>query len=103
MIEYSEPEKVTKVTKMTRFVKGLFSRKSSEPCAMYNYAEKELRLAGLFDEDSDCGGELGKAVLEMVEKFSQQGHSGFSAVETIDMANKLCRFEPLTPLIVDSI
>ena len=44
----------------------------------HNFAEKWLRREGLFDEDSDYGGLLGKCALEVVEFMAKQGHSGGS-------------------------
>ena len=34
--------------------------------SLVQYAEEELRAAGFFDEDSDYGGLIGPAVLEMI-------------------------------------
>lgn len=65
---------------------------------LVNHAKTELELAGFFKEDSDYGGLLGKAVVELVEKFAEQGHSGFSANQTVNLFNKVARFEPLMPL-----
>lgn len=62
------------------------------------FAEDELRRAGLLDADSDYGGMLGRSVLEMVEKFSEQGHSGFSAAYAMSVLERLLRFQPLSPL-----
>lgn len=62
------------------------------------HAEEELRRAGLFDKNSDYGGLLGAAVLELVKKFADQGHSGFSAESTISIFETVARFKPLTPL-----
>ncbi len=62
------------------------------------YAERELRLAGYFDEGSDYAGLLGPAVLKMVEIFSEEGHSGGSAPLAIGLFRRVAMFEPLTPL-----
>jgi hypothetical protein len=62
------------------------------------HAEIELKLAGLFDEDSDYGGELAKATIELIEVFSKQGHSGSSASMVSNLFNKLSRFETLQGL-----
>ena len=62
------------------------------------HAERELRLAGLFDEDSDYGGMLAEAVLDMIRLFAEEGHSGASAAMTINLFSRVARFEPLTPL-----
>jgi hypothetical protein len=66
--------------------------------SLVEYAEKELRLAGLFDEDSDYGGMLGIAVLDLIKLFSDQGHSGFSAGMTVSIFDRLAQYKPLTPI-----
>ena len=65
---------------------------------LVSYARTELERAGLFDEDSDYGGMLGTAVLDIVTLFSTQGHSGMSAAMVTELASRLMRYEPLTPL-----
>lgn len=65
---------------------------------LLEHAKRELEIAGLFDEDSDYGGMLGKSILEIVEKFSKQDHSGFSAVMSIQILSKLLAYENLTEL-----
>ena len=68
---------------------------------LVTHARTELTKAGLFDSDSDYDGMLGEAALELVEKFADQGHSGFSAAMTIDIVSRLMRYEPLTALTDD--
>ena len=63
-----------------------------------SFAKDELTRAGMSSQDSDYGGMLGDAVMELVERFSEQGHSGFSASIAISLFQKVARFEPLTPL-----
>lgn len=58
----------------------------------------ELQEAGLFDEDSDYEGMIGDAVMELVEAFSEQGHSGFSAGMTAFLFYSLVKGETLTPI-----
>lgn len=65
---------------------------------LFNHAKRELELAGLLDKDSDYGGALGKAVLDLVKVFSKQGHSGFSAEVTLDLFNLVARYKPLTAI-----
>ena len=65
---------------------------------LINHAKNELKLAGLFDRDSDYAGGLGEAVLELVRVFSKQGHSGFSAAQTLKIFNIVASFKPLTPI-----
>ncbi len=62
------------------------------------HAEDELRRAGLFDNDSDRDRKVAQAVMELIEKFSNQNHSGFSSRSTIEIFHKLSQFHPLTPL-----
>jgi hypothetical protein len=68
---------------------------------LVEHAERELRIAGLFDEDSDYGGMLGEAVLDLVRKFAEQGHSGFSALQTLAIFERVARWKPLSGLTSD--
>lgn len=63
-----------------------------------DFARKELELAGLLDDKSPYGGEVGKAVLELVETFAKQGHTGLSARITSSIFYRLANHLPLTPL-----
>lgn len=65
------------------------------------YAQAELERAGLFDDDADYGGMLGEAVMELVEVFAKQGHSGYSAQITLRIFTDVASFRPLTPLTND--
>lgn len=69
-----------------------------KPGGLEAYAANELRLAGMFDSDSDYNGMLGRAVLRMVREFSQEGHSGMSAGLAINLFEKVSRYTPLQPL-----
>lgn len=62
------------------------------------YARSELERAGLFDKDSDYEGMVGDAVMEIMEKFGDQGHSGYSASMVTNILTRLMRFEPLSPI-----
>lgn len=55
----------------------------------------ELNRVGLFDNDSDYNGEIGQSVMELIETFSNQGHSGASANIVINIFNELARYKPL--------
>ncbi len=68
---------------------------------LVEHAEYELRKAGLYDKDSDYGGELAPCILEVVRKFSEYGHSGGSAGISIEILNKLLRFQVLSPITSD--
>lgn len=41
---------------------------------------------------------INKNILEIIEVFSNQGHSGFSAGYAISVLERLLRYKPLTPL-----
>lgn len=79
-------------------IKSLFSAKKKEN-KLVSYARDELERAGLLNKDSVYDGEIGKAVLVLVEEFSKQGHSGGSAKITIDLLKNLLNFKPITPLL----
>lgn len=65
------------------------------------HAERELDIILNKCEDED-GKEMQRMInqdiLEIVEVFSNQGHSGFSASYAIGMIKKLLSYEPITPL-----
>jgi hypothetical protein len=62
------------------------------------HARRELELAGLFDAGSDYGGMVGESVMEIVEVFARQGHSGYSAMMVVGVLERLLRFDVLVPL-----
>lgn len=73
---------------------------------LVDYARDELERAGWFktndveegNPDGVYNGMVGSAVLEIVEVFAKQGHSGMSASVVTHLVEKLMRYEPLTPL-----
>ena len=79
-------------------LRPLFLKWLTRDSNLVKHAERELRIAGLFDKDSDYAGLLGPAVLQMVRQFSDEGHSGYSAGLAVSLFQKVARFEPLTPL-----
>lgn len=64
-------------------------------------ARKELELAGYFSPDSDYGGMVGNAVMELMGVLAGQGHSGASIALTLYLFNMLAMHKPLTPLTSD--
>ena len=62
---------------------------------LLDHAKRELEMSGAFDKDSDYDGAIGKAVLELIEVFSKQEHSGYSAGIVRTIFNKLANYEPL--------
>jgi len=69
-----------------------------KPTSMVKYAETELVLAGLFDKDSDYGGDLAADILDLVRLLATQRHSGMSADVSLSIFVKLAHRTPLTPL-----
>ena len=55
-------------------------------------AKEQIKLKGLLDKDSDYDGMIGEALIELMEVFTKQGHSGMSAVHTAILFNKLVRY-----------
>jgi len=67
--------------------------------SLIEHAKTELEIAGLFDETGDFyKGMTGKAVMELIEVFSKQGHSGASAPMVADIFQKLANYKPLGPI-----
>lgn len=66
------------------------------------HAFDEFRAAGFIDENGIYCDEMQEAicenVLKLIEVFSDEGHSGFSAPYTINLFAKLANFEPIVPL-----
>lgn len=69
-----------------------------EPSTVLEFAQSELKFAGLFDDDSDYGGMLGDAVMNLLKEHEKEGHSGYSNAMVVDLFSKLATFTPLTPL-----
>lgn len=69
--------------------------------ALIEHAKRELELAGLFDKDSDYNGMLGKAVMDLIKVFAKQGHSGFSAHQTLKIFQIVGSYKNLTPITSD--
>lgn len=65
---------------------------------LVTYAREELQRAGMFGKDADYDGGVANNVMELVEVFSKQGHSGASSAVTLGVLDMLLRFQPLTPL-----
>lgn len=65
---------------------------------LIEHAEYELKKAGLFDNDADYMGALAKDVMQIVEVFAKQGHSGASAAHVAGILDLLLRFKPLSPI-----
>lgn len=66
--------------------------------SLVEFAQEELKRAGMFDEDSDYGGLIGPAVLEMVKQFAAEGHSGCSASLCLHLFKRLAAYKPIHPI-----
>lgn len=68
--------------------------------SLVEFARQELEEAGYFDREKDFyGGMTGKSVLELIECFSKQGHSGMSAGIVRQLFNKLANYNPITAIL----
>ena len=67
-----------------------------------NHAKREFLAVGYIplDQDQEDGPNkwIQESILELLEVFSKQGHSGSSAPYCIKVFSKLANFEPLCPL-----
>ena len=72
-----------------------------EDSNLVRHAEREMRLAGLFDEDADYGGMIAPHVLELIKLFASEGHSGASAGLTRELFHRLSNFKILSPITSD--
>lgn len=65
---------------------------------LVDFAKRELEAQGLFGDKDFYGGMTGSAVLELVEVFAKQGHSGMSAGLVLSLFERVADFELLGPL-----
>jgi hypothetical protein len=66
---------------------------------LIQHAKAELEALNLFSEEGDFyGGMTAKAVMELIEVFSKQEHSGMSAPHVIRLFSKLANFETISAL-----
>lgn len=65
---------------------------------LVDYAKDELKRIGMIDSGDPYNEAVTKAILDLIELFASQGHSGFTASYTINAFNRLARFKPLSPL-----
>ena len=63
---------------------------------LVEWAKSELDR--LVKDDDELQKAINKDILEIVEKFSEQGHSGFSASYTLSIIKRLLDWKPITPL-----
>lgn len=63
---------------------------------LVEFAKSEL--ASLGGKDGPYDGMIAEAVIELVGKFAEQGHSGSSASMTLALFKRVASFEPIGPL-----
>lgn len=80
--------------------KGNISDKD-ETFGILDHAKRELSLAGLDRKDSDFDGKLAVWVIELIDVFSKQGHSGSSAQAVSDIFRQLVNWGPLSSFTDD--
>lgn len=73
---------------------------------LVDHAVRELDIVAPVDTSADDAGynwahSIRNAVLDLVQLFADQGHSGMSAALTVDTFVKLARFEALSPITDD--
>lgn len=70
--------------------------------SLTKHAETEFRALGWLDENGKYCNEMQElmctGLLDIIQKFGEQGHSGFSASYAIGCLTKLLDFKPLGPL-----
>ena len=64
-------------------------------------ARRELKLAGMFNKESDYSGELGKAVLRIFRAWCAEHFSGGGAPSALFLLSRLAKQQNITPLTSD--
>ena len=65
---------------------------------LVDYAKEELNRIGMIDSGEPYNDAATKAILDLIELFDSQWHSGFSAAYTVNTFKRLAMYKPLTPL-----
>lgn len=67
--------------------------------SILDHAKRELDIVGFTEDSNDeMNVMMRNHILHMIEEFSKEGHSGFSASYAISVLHSLLKFEPLSPL-----
>jgi hypothetical protein len=70
-----------------------------EEIRMSNLVEwAKLELERIGDQNDSMQQSMNRDILQIVEMFSEQGHSGFSASYALNMITRLLDWKPITPL-----
>jgi len=101
-VEYHEDEKQDIYSKFVRAMWNKYDRFRNRRSVsnVVLHAKRELLAAGYAPDDKEEGPNkwIQENILELLDVFSKQGHSGFSASYCIHAFATLAKFEPLTPL-----
>lgn len=65
---------------------------------LVDYAKDELKRIGMIDSGDPYNGWAAKAILDLIELFDSQDHSGFTAPYVAGMFHRLAMFKPASPL-----
>lgn len=65
---------------------------------LVDYAKDELKKIGMIDSGEPYNEWAAKAILDLIELFASQGHSGFTAPYVANMFYRLAMFKPASPL-----
>ncbi len=66
---------------------------------LIDFAKSELDIIGMKEDDLEISNRaMREHILKMIEVFSDEGHSGFSASYAAAILEKLLRFQPISPL-----
>ena len=65
---------------------------------LVDYAKDELKRIGMIDSGEAYNDFVTKAILDLIELFDSQSHSGFTASYVAGMFHRLAMFKPVSPL-----
>lgn len=69
---------------------------------LISHAKEEFRAAGWVDENGKFNDDMQEAIcnhlIQLLEVFSNEGHTGSTAPYTINLFSRLAKFEPIAPL-----
>lgn len=65
---------------------------------LVDYAKEELKRIGMIDSGEAYNDWATKAILDLIELFASQDHSGFTASYVEGMFHRLAMFKPVSPL-----
>lgn len=87
--------------RMTTWIKNILSKNPESESNLLSHARREFEVLGWNNDSDDMQKEMCNGILRLLETFSKEGHSGFSASYALSLFEKLSRYEPLSPLTGD--